>query len=363
MGTFTIELDSEKLKNIVKRADRICGTLEPSTRKLTFFTQEGKLYVLASDGCFKGYFELAPYLFSKAFPPFEILLDVVKQFSTELVGRVNLLFQDNTITFKCQNEILRLKVNYVGKEIRIPHLYDSMIKLSKKKFLNELDFVSCFLEEGSYANLFLTSNSVEFISHHMGIVAYVKSKVEKLPEEENLKFDKTSISIPYVSARHIVKTIDTEETEELKIHFAEGEQQLIIQSTNFYTSCGDLPEDNPDKIRNLCQMFDVKSRVNTTQLQKLLRRSLISGRFSDAQLYTRNGELIVVSQSGAIAYKGSIELESTVPFSVKTKAHLLRSVLARIGSQNILIDVIQDYVVLSSPSLSRFLILRNDRIQ
>jgi len=363
MGTFTIELDSEKLKNIVKKADRICGTLEPSTRKLTFFTQEGKLYILASDGCFKGYFELSPYLFSKPFPAFEIPLDVVKQFSTELAGRVNLLFQDNTITLKCQNEILRLKVNYVGKEIRIPRPYESIIKLSKKKFLNELDFVSCFLEEGSYANVFLTSNFVEFISHHMGIVSYVKSKVEKLLEEDNVKFSKMSISIPYVSARHIIKTIDTEETEELRIHFTEGEQQLIIQSANFYTSCGDLPEENPDRIKNLCQMFEAKVRISTTQLQRLLRRALISGKFSDVQLYTRNGELVVVSQSGAIAYKGSIELESTIPFSVKTKAHLLRSALARIGSQNILIDVVQDYVVLSSPSLSRFLILRNERVQ
>ncbi|MCX7653483.1 MAG: hypothetical protein N2Z58_02240 [Fervidobacterium sp.] len=366
MGMFTIEIDSGKLKDILKKADKVCGTLEQSNRKISLFSYEGKLYLLASDGCLYGYFDLAPYLFPKTFQPFEIPLDVVKQFSLELNGKVNLLFQDNMITFKCQNEILRLRVNYAGKEICFPKISDlhiRLLRLSRKKFINELDFVSCFLEEGSYTNFFITKDGVEFISHHMGIVSYVRLKSESKLENKDEEFREFSLRIPYVSSRHIIKALDTEQTEELTIYFDGSVLKLHIEAANYYTFCGDLAEESPDRIRNLCRSFEPKLRINSLQLQRLLRRSLILGRFSDVQLYTRSGELVVVSQHGPIAYRGSMEIEINLSFSIKTKAHFLKSALTRIGSQYILVDVIDDYVLLSAPSLSRFLILKNEKIQ
>ncbi|MEN3042269.1 MAG: hypothetical protein ABDH59_03070 [Fervidobacterium sp.] len=363
MGMFTIEIDSGKLKDILKKADKVCGTLEQANRKISLFSYEGKLYFLASDGCLYGYFDLAPYLFPRTFQPFEIPLDVVKQFSLELNGKVNLLFQDNMITFKCQNEILRLRVNYTGKEISFPKTSDSYIRLYRKKFINELDFASCFLEEGSYTNFFITRDCVEFISHHMGIVSYVRLKSESKLENKDEEFREFSLRIPYVSSRHIIKALDNEQAEELAIYFDDSVLKLHIKAMNYYTFCGDLAEENPDRIRNLCRSFQPKLRINSLQLQRLLRRSLILGRFSDVQLYTRSGELVVISQHGPIAYRGSMEIEINLSFSIKTKAHFLKSALTRIGSQYILVDVIDDYVLLSAPSLSRFLILKNEKIQ
>lgn len=367
MGSFTIEIDAEKLKDILKKADRVCGTLEPSNRKLTFFPQEGKLYLMASDSCFRGYFELSPYLFSKPFQPFQISLDVVKQFSSELLGRVNLLFQDGIVTFKCQNEILRLRVNYI-ENMAIQKVPEKMVLVSKKKFLSDFDLASCFIEEGSNVDIFISPNNIELISHHSGMLSYIKlgtQNIEESEEKETFEFKSGSFStsIPYVSARHIIKTFDLEEIEEIKIHFDELDQKMYILGNDIFTVCGDKPTETPEKIRNLCNRFQIQAKINAAQLQKLLRRSLISGRFSDTQLYTRNGELVVVSQHGGIAYKGGINTEINVNFSIKIKAHLLRSALNRMGSQNVLIGIVDDFVLFSSPSLTRFLILRNERVE
>ncbi|MGC8820257.1 MAG: hypothetical protein ACP5KD_05775 [Fervidobacterium sp.] len=358
MGVLTIEVDAQKLKDVVKRSDRVCGTLEPSNRRLAFFAQDGKLYALASDGCLKGSFELSPYLFSRSFQPFEISLDVLKQFSSELSGKVNLLIQDGIITFKCQNEILRLKVNYVDN-IQIQKIAEKGIKMVRRKFLSEIDYSSCFLEEGNNVDVFISGNLLELISHYAGILSYVKLNVG----QNELTGASYSISIPYVSSRHVVKALDLEESEEIIIYYDEYEKKLHLKSTHLYTLCGDTPAENPERVRNVCSQFKVHSKISASQLQKLLRRSLISGRFSDVQLYTRLGEVVVVSQYGSIAYKGSMEADINAIFSVKTKANLLRSALNRIGSQNILVDVIDDFVVFSSPSLTRFLILRNERVQ
>ncbi|MFN3691932.1 MAG: hypothetical protein ACK4R7_03470 [Fervidobacterium sp.] len=382
MGTFQIELDSEKLKETIKKADKVCGTLEPSNRKITFFAEEGRLYLLASDGCLGGYFEISQYLFSKNFSPFEIPLDVVKQFVSELNGKVNLIYQNGIVTFKCLNETLRLRVNYSSEEVKLPKVPQHYINISRKQLLNEIDFVSCYLEEGQNINVFINGKVIELISHNFGIVAYSVLKAYNIQRyvsqeddkkvdvraNENIedKLNKVALSIPYVSARHTIKVLDLEDNEELKIRYSANEKKVYIEGRNLYKVCGDKPEEGPDRIGSLCKMFKQKFRINNNQLKRLLRRALIAGKFSDMQLYTRSGELVVVSHHGSIAYKGSMEIgetESNNQFSIKTKAYLIRGALNRIGSQNVLVDVIENWAILAAPSLTRFIILKNNTVQ
>lgn len=382
MGAFQIELDSEKLKEIIKKADKVCGTLEPSNRKITFFAEEGKLYLFATDGCLGGYFEISQYLLSKNFHSFEIPLDVVKQFVAELNGKVSLIYQNGVVTFKCFNETLRLRANYSSEEVKLPKVPQHSIDISKKQFLNEIDFVSCYLEEGQNINIFINGKVMELISHNFGIVAYSvlkayntqrhvsqeddeKGDVQAIKNVED-KLKRVALSIPYVSVRHTIKVLDLEDTEELTIRYSDVEKKMLIKGKNLYKICGDEPEEGPNRIGSLCKMFKQKFRINNSQLKRLLRRALIAGKFSDMQLYTRSGELVVVSQHGSIAYRGSMEIgetESNIQFSIKTKAYLIRSALNRIGSQNVLVDVIEDWAILAAPSLNRFILLKNDIVQ
>lgn len=383
---FQIELDSEKLKDIVKKADKICGTLEPSNRKITFFAEGSSLYVFASDGCFSGYFEVSRYIFPKIFSPFEVPLDVVKQFIVELSGKIILIYQNGIVTFKCFNETLRLRVNYVSNEINLPKIPQFAITVPKSHFLNELDFVSCYLEEGQYVNAILNGKTVELIAHNFDMVSYsalktnsisdaanavntvdtIDTKFEYIENSQTEKSGQLALSIPYVSVRHIIKTFDLEEAESFALYLDNFQKKIYIVGKNIYKVCGNDLEEDPIRIRTICKTFKQKLRINNSHLKKLLRRALIAGKFSDINLYTHLGELVAVSRYGSIAYKGSMEIEEIkeeVKFFIKTKAYLFRSALNRIGSQNILIDVTEDLVILTVPSLTRFLILKNNGMQ
>ncbi|HCI30111.1 MAG TPA: hypothetical protein PKI14_07755 [Fervidobacterium sp.] len=365
-----LEVDAEKFKNILKKADKVCGTLEPSNRKVLFFVEENEIYVMASDGCLTGFFELSPIYLPKPFPAFEAPLDVVKQFLSELYGKVIFSYQNGILSLKCQTEILQLKVGYVqpqnGEELHLPKKEyengEDIVRISKKKFLAELDLVSGYLEEGNYIDIFYSGNYFELLSQHSGIVSYARIK-SNLTKESDASFLSESISIPFVSARHMIKTMEMEETEDLKILFQESEKGMHIIGESFYTIRGDTPSESPERIRQLCAKASPDCRILTNQLQKVLRRALLAGRFSDIEIYTRSDQIVVVSRYSSIAYKGTLEVECKNDFSIKTKAYLLRSAINRLGSQNLIISVVDKFVIIASPSLTRFLILGNKRVQ
>jgi hypothetical protein len=164
----------------------------------------------------------------------------------------------------------------------------------------------------------------------------------------------------------LIKVLEIEETNQVQFSFNPIRNKVVIFSGDTFTMCADIPEETPHVLRNRCSRFEPKIRILSSLLQRLLRRSLIAGRFSDVEIYSRQGEIVVVSQNGPIAYKGSIPIQresEEVQFSFQTKAFMLRSVLNRIGSQHVLIDNVDEYVLLAPPSLSRFLVVRNQRIQ
>uniref|UniRef100_A0A7V4KEK3 DNA polymerase III subunit beta n=1 Tax=Fervidobacterium pennivorans TaxID=93466 RepID=A0A7V4KEK3_FERPE len=368
---YIVEVEAEVLKSIIKKADKVCGTLEPSMRKLVFLSEDERLYIIASDGCLNGYFPVVPF-YSKIASPFEIPLDVVKHFVSELSGKISLHFQDGVLSLKSQNETLRLRIAPFQKDreekVFVPKHTEGAV-FSKRKLLSELDFASSFLEEGSYVDLYFSRNALEVISQHYGLVAYSRLDVERNMENpesvSELNIGSFSIRIPYVSARHLIKVLEIEETNQVHFSFDPIKNKVVIFSGDMFTMCADIPEETPHMLRNLCIRFEPKIRILSSLLQRLLRRSLIAGRFSDVEIYSRHGEIVVVSQHGSIAYRGSIPIEGEseeIRFSFQTKAFMLRSVLNRIGSQYVLIDNVNEYVLLAPPSLSRFLVVRNKGI-
>lgn len=369
---YIVDVEAEVLKTVIKKADKVCGTLEPSMRKLVFLSEDERLYIIASDGCLNGYFPVCSF-YSKISVPFEIPLDVVRHFVSELTGKISLHFQDGVLSLKSQNETLRLRISPLQKD-REEKIYVPVnaqgTAFSKRKLLAELDFASSFLEEGSYVDLYFIRNTLEMISQHYGLVAYSQVEVEKNSEDPGAKNEQDisnfSIRIPYVSARHLIKVLEIEETNQVQISFDPITNKILIFSGDIFTLCTDVPDESPDLVRNLCSRFEPRIRILSSLLQRLLRRSLIAGRFSDVEIYSRHGELVVVSQHGAVAYKASIPVQNemqVVEFSFQTKAYMLRSAINRIGSQYINIGTVSEYVLLAPPSLSRFLIVRNQRIQ
>lgn len=177
---YTLEIDVQIFKEAIKRADKTCGTLEPVNRKLVFSPVSDRLYIFATDGCLTGIFEICPFLFSKPFSAFEVPLDVLKQFLSELSGTLVFNYQDQVLTLKCHGETLRLRTGRPSmqnfqqfKEIltdfRKP---PSPLRVNRRRFLSALDFVSAYLEEGSKVDVLFQGENILLFAESSGILTH-----------------------------------------------------------------------------------------------------------------------------------------------------------------------------------------------
>lgn len=368
-----MEIEATRLKNAVVKADKVCGSLEPSNRKLSFIVDNGRLYAVASDGCLSGYFDLGPFLFQRPFAPFEVPLDILKQFLSELSGHLTLTYQDQIFTLRAMGEVLRLKVNRSSYIERSRGDF-SLIKeavwyagISKRRLLGDLDLVSSFLEEGAKAELHISSAGVEMCSHHAGIASYTSHEWPKLellnrggswPVPENL-------SVPYVTSRHLLKVLEQESSDTVEIShdgsrlFFRFGGELGGLPLSFYSLCGDRTEGFISTLRAVTREAQIVGRIPSRHLLRILRRSLIVGRFSEVELRGEPGTVVVFAQHSGIAYRASIDVELDLAFSTRVRAYLLRSALNRLGTQNVLVSVRRDFVLFFTPSLTRFILLPN----
>lgn len=369
---YTLEIDVQIFKEAIKRADKTCGTLEPMNRKLVFSPVSDKMYIFATDGCLTGIFEICPFLFSKPFSAFEVPLDVLKQFLSELSGTLVFNYQDQVLTLKCHGETLRLRTGRPSmqnfqqfKEIltdfRKP---PSPLRVNRRRFLSALDFVSAYLEEGSKVDVLFQGENILLFAESSGILTHSRIRTfESLLAFEERELSNTqnspcaSLSIPFVTTRHLIKVLDIDEVEELELWEEKG--KLFLSSRSLYISCADKPELSHVEILQTLQNLKFQGRIPTKSLQRVLRRALISGRYSEVDIHSKYGQLIFISHHGGITYKASLDVPVVANFSVKARAYMLRMVLGRLNSQNTLVSVEGQYTIFYSPSMTMFVILKN----
>ncbi|ODN30681.1 hypothetical protein [Fervidobacterium thailandense] len=367
---YTLEIGVERLKEAVKKADKTCGTLEPTNRKLVFTVANEKLYVLATDGCLTGIFEISPFIFSKAFSAFEVPLDVVKQFLSELSGTLIFSYQDQILTLKCYSETLRLRTSRPTlQNLQDPHFSREIatylrkplafLRVNRRRFISSLDFVSAYLEEGTKVDVVFHGGDILLFSESSGVLTHsrLQSFENDLDDLDSVWSAYAPLSIPFVSSRHLIKALEVEQVEEIELWEERG--KLLVAGQSLYISCADKPELSHLEILGLLRNLTPQGRIPTRSLQKVLRRALIAGRYSEVDIQSRHGQLTFISHHGSITYKASLETSVEANFSVKARAYVLRTVLGRLNSQNTLISVEGQHVIFYSPSLTMFILLRN----
>lgn len=365
---FNVELEAERLRESLTKLDKLCGNLEPSNRKLALIPFEGKLYVAANDGCLHGYFELAEHTPQPIFPPFEVPLDIVKQFVSELRGLVTIVHEENLFTLKAEGEVLRLRTAKLQKPERYledlsrADVLEWYTGISKRRFTSDLDLVSSFLEEGARAEIHLSAGSLEMCSSHGGILSYTTYELS-LDEQLRGMFDGfgESLSVPYVTARHVLKVLELETSDSLDI--AQDRGRFFLRPGNLcgalYSFCGDRTELPVAYLRDVTKQIRMGGHVQARALFRVLRRSLVVGRASEVELVGEPGALVAFAQHPGITYRATVDAALDIRFRTRVRAYFLRSALNRLGSQNILVGLSGEFLLLFTPSLTRFVLLLN----
>ncbi len=347
---------SDTFNNLLKKIDRICGTLEPTTRRVGFLRFAGQEYLYGTDGCFEGFLLISNKAEGKIFQNYisavEIPLDILKTFLKDVKGDVEISIGTEDIFVKVYRENLKVRTGIIDKTLDFTQ--EEFSKVDKNVLTKKLDFVSGYLEEGNFVDLFFHPTYLELISHNYGITAYTK-----LPLETK-RVGKLALS--FVSVRHFVKTLELEENDEFLISPIDG-GVVGTSNDNYYRICASYLQHSSEKIAEVVRNFEPKAYVEVERFSNMLKKSLVAGKFADVVVYSMDDELVVNSFQRGIVYKATTDIttKERILFSFKTKSYFLRSALVRIGSKKVLFGTYNEYVILSSLNRERFLVVKNER--
>ncbi|MBO8160917.1 MAG: hypothetical protein H0Z24_04720 [Thermosipho sp. (in: Bacteria)] len=339
-------INAEKLKRVISHIDKVAGTVEPTHRIVGVAYHNGNLVFYGGDGCFAVKAEICEI--NPTSLKFSIFLDILKSFVLELKGNVFMYSDGNYVTLRVKEENLKLKVGKFRFE-KFEDRFDIVAKLSKSSFVNDLDFASSHIEEGCMVDMYF-GKKVKLISEYKDIICF--SLRDSYDSNMSLNW-----SIPYYTARHIVKSLKDSFSREILI--GKGLEHLILQSDYFYNVCGEEIAENrlflvEDEIKN----SKLISKIGSNHFKHYLRRSMILGRNSQVKLSATKRGIFFYTFSRGMEYKGILETNVEGSFTTTANAYFLRSALNRIGGENLILMLGKSHLIISTPQKKRFILLK-----
>ena len=337
------------LNKVTEFLDNFCGTVEPSTRNAYFFYDNG-LKIYASDNCGSMIMN-----FTRDFLPFDGIAIIPIQYLKGLTRGKN----------KKSEEIVKISINHdhvlftfeemnlsteIKKENSIPEIFKDFESLnidSLNDFIKKIDFVSASANENDLINIFTRNKEIKmsYISDYY----YTEAEYS----ESNKDF---SLSVPYVTMRHIVKSL-RKLRKNSKVSLGVEKDKLILLA--------------PGVIINLCtkkyyndvlelENFEIREelKIKSDQIKKALDKMYISFK-------KNNMAYIVLSTNGSYIYKEENDSHLSWKLDVKTKdkylvqIHIrkLRSILTRLP-ENLLLRITGSKLIISDLKKSKFAIFQ-----
>ncbi|RDI92503.1 hypothetical protein Ob7_00385 [Thermosipho africanus Ob7] len=336
-------LSVEELKRVLKLIDKTVGTVEKTNRIVGFKYENGFLNLYGSDGCLSlkaKVSEMNPTTLS-----FSVPLDILKFFVFELSGNISIYSDGNYVVLKAKDENLKLKTERFSFK-NFEERYEELINVPINVFVNDLDFVSSHLEEGSYVDFYF-GNKVRMVAENGSIINYVV---------RDKKSKEYSWRIPYYSARHLIKALSEIKSGELIV--GEGLNKLVLSSDYLFNVCGEeLDHLELVPLENEIEKSEEFLRVSLKSIRRFLRRAMISGRYSRLKIFGNEKGLYFYAFSENMEYRGHIDISSKYIFQTTTNAYFLRSALNRIGSETLLFFKGEKYLIISTMQKRRFILL------
>lgn len=314
-----------EFKKITNFLDAFCGTVEPSFRN-AYFYYDNSLRIFATDGCAELYLNV-----TKEFLPFEGVAIVPVQYLKGIIkgtklnddSLVKISVEDNEIFFELEGMKLNSKIEKLGED-EIKDLNKNFTLLNRNKlvfFIDSMDFVSASASEGDVIDLFTVENNIFF--------GYICNfyKLNALFAPSKIDFHK---EIPFISARHIVKSLNLLKKNVI-LDFGIDKNHIILHTSGvFIRICSSQPDFKKDIIIQK-DNFEEKE-INTRELKNALGKLYVT--FTESNI-----AYLVLKENNSFIYKEekNSKISFKLPYSFKNQyiipIHIrkLRSILSRMS--------------------------------
>ncbi|PNR88485.1 hypothetical protein X925_06015 [Petrotoga sp. 9T1HF07.CasAA.8.2] len=318
-----------ELKNITKLLDAFCGSVEPSFRN-AYFYYDRALKIYATDGCAKIYLNI-----TKEFLPFDGVASVPIQYLKGIIrdtklkddSLVKLTVEDKLISFEIQGITLNSKIEKMDtKQIEVSREFTLLSKKEIGSFLNKLDFVSASANEGDVIDFFTFNDNLIF--GYMSNYYKLNSIYGNVREEFHRE-------IPFISARHIVKSLNLLKKSSI-LEFGIDKKDIVLRMPGIFIKiCSSMLSYNKNLLVTQ-KSFVEEKEINTRELKKVLSKLYVT--FSESNI-----AYLLLNKGNSYIYKenNNSKISFKLPYSFENQylitIHIrkIRSILSRM-SENII---------------------------
>ncbi|KLO22504.1 MULTISPECIES: hypothetical protein [unclassified Marinitoga] len=316
-------IPTKRLLKITEFADKLCGNVEPIHRYIYLYFDK-VLRVSMTDGC-----AVANILFSKEFFPFEKVYKIPIQHLKGLLKGLNekenpfirMLALDEGLKIELENMVLNIESENDKKpvfKIKEPILISSV---NLKSFIKSLDFCSIQGMEGDLIRI--SSYKEDVYGYFSGYNIYTYSYLGKTSKS-------FSIEIPYVTIRHLVKSLSLISDEKIDLYL--NTNALLIKSKGLYINvCNNKISDNFKIDFNFKPLEELK--INTEEFKKILNKiyTTLPSNIKIYIIFGKDSYIIAKDKNTTITWK--LNLKFKYKYLIEINPRKFRSLLSRLKNK------------------------------
>ncbi|KAF2955688.1 hypothetical protein AS160_00825 [Marinitoga sp. 38H-ov] len=319
-------IPTRRLLKITEFADKFCGKTEPIHRYIYLYFDK-VLRVSMTDGC-----AIADMFFSKEFFPFkqtykisiQHLKGLLKGLKEEENPFIRMLALDEGLKIDLENMALNIESEDKTKpEFKIDKIFNkSPIKINKKTFVDSLDFSSILAMEGDIINIISDSNGNMwnyYQSFNMSTYSFIG--------KSNISFSR---GIPYVTVRHIIKSLSLLSEEIIDIFFLDD--SIILKGKGYNIKICNVINPVIESINMEFKSLEEK-RLNIKEIKKIMNKAFTALPVHIKVYIIFGKDSYILAKDGKTTLSWKINLKFENQYLMEINHRKFRSILSRMDDE------------------------------
>ncbi|MFW6121322.1 MAG: hypothetical protein ACOC80_10560 [Petrotogales bacterium] len=334
------KLSSKEHARLLEICEKFAGSVEPGFRYIHLYYWKGlKLFV--TDGCGKMEIPLnkkiEPFDGSYAFP-IDRAKVLKEQRNEDVYIRIKTKGKDLLIT--TPEESLELRNSFSSERPKMERKFEGLFDQKLTDFKKAINFASSPGDEGDTIGLVSNEKRTAVVaqSSNLTTISFLNTEINR----------ELAVALPYVTARHLVKTLEHIKSD--KVIVGEGIRDIGLKIGRLlFSICRDTEVNIDKEILILPENIETASNYSKRHFQYALRKMCrIVGRGFSVLLIQNEKGTQFLSKAGTTKYEIYIDRNHYSNQTIaKVEPHRLRSAISRMGGEKIKMIVYNKKMVLS----------------
>ncbi len=352
-----IEMESSRLKKIIKYADLITGSdkNEPGMR---LYYDEG-LKVYATDGGIQTHFRIKTEC-DEFMGVYELHIPTLKLFLDRGYDEIPVVLHLNEkeVTFRFENEMLSL---FQPGTVTVPEIpvFRTLGNAEFSSFMNGLDFASIIMPENDYIYFFVRDGLLYVITIHDDFFTLYNSKEF---------FDDLEVKVPYHNIRHFVKSLSLIKNKDLKIGINSEEIRMAFQTSGIITHvCTEFNSHEESAYLlntiNLYEMLEPLGVIEFNSFKNILAKTSRISKNGNIELEILDEELKISVRRKNLYYSSSEKMKEisngkTTDIIYSIHPGKIKSAIGKIESEDIHIFAYHDFIGFGNSEKGKIIVIK-----